>query len=1113
MITIRQCPQDINHDVASSRFVLISAALHDLSEIDSEAYSNCSLTLTTTVFDNPILSGSDSLVVASATSFSAVIKKGSAIPTPLLGLISESFNAFLVGMQKNLALFDQTTIVMDSFRAVVSVSYIEAINSSMIQLPLSPLETFSGVILGSAEAVINSPSYDEIGYALSQYTVSPYSGVNGISSTNLKLIITEENLDFSKETLDFVIINTEPLEEDNNNAKVGNVHCQLAAEPYSAEVNCSAGMNLTVTCPGNINGTIRYSCPHRYRVPVCLRSNGEAFEEDPSCSVVSYSRYNTTCRCKISSSSAANAAIQPEARSGTTIEREVGASTQIVSSKFVANWESAGSLDTQTLTGNPIIFSVCTSIILGTLIVLAILIADDRLSSTMVALASNTEQNSVKVLLDYVLPIEFSDLPWYTKLWRNVLNTHPLFAIIAPDRNRVRRRAKSWLILSVKILNVLFLNSIVSVLVVNASVCNQYSDKLSCEKPLRLDLINRLCSWNDSGKGTCTNQPINSDFAVMIRTVLILLLLFPLNSITKVLVSIVDKVCFFKDVLFGTDVWRYDSFSFKKAKITSSNAADNNKLNEIEQNSFCEGKEDSMTNLKEPLKIAKQCGVQDLRENNFMISHTVEDGLQSNSNINEQLNMECDGDKNVTVISCNDYRVATHPSNTLTDLDISTQEQELSASIYTDEKLISMNDMLVINLLDKKISASLRIGAATIFSADATRRKTQLLNMLDAARKAATKEATSIKRLTTQQQKSSYILFLFSSGIMSGQARKMALRRLFLDVDSIDKNYATWIKFSCVALLFVYLFGACAYIFLFANTLDGQMEISWLKTFLLVSFQAIFVIEPLYLTTKYLALTYILRDDMELIVDVVKRAVKRMKADSEDTISQNDNLLLRHVNVGYRLAIMFPELPIARLIQSIPDCDLEATLYGMRRMKYLVCELAFSICSCFIFLIRALPFDAEEIIFSIITVLGINGSFVEAASKFKTGAIIWIFAFILLCIAIVIHIALYCFHLQSPHTYFRPCAQRAAGRQASSSVKRRSSVFPDSCSLISEINDAVRPADSPNAREDDILHEIKDDDADCSDCSKLEIRSVESDMDNSCKSDEWIREASHTLNI
>ena len=129
---------------------------------------------------------------------------------------------------------------------------------------------------------------------------------------------------------------------------------------------------------------------------------------------------------------------------------------------------------------------------------------------------------------------EFSPEPWLSRLWKKLLVEHDYFCVLMPYNKDRTLRSLKWVIGMGKILNFMFVDTILAGLFFNDNgKCLTFATESACLTPLSLDQTDPLCQWtsNPDGTGYCHfSGPPNTFFATGICTLIITMVAVPLDK-------------------------------------------------------------------------------------------------------------------------------------------------------------------------------------------------------------------------------------------------------------------------------------------------------------------------------------------------------------------------------------------------------------------------------------------------------------------------------------------------------------------------------------------------------------------------------------------------------
>ena len=133
-----------------------------------------------------------------------------------------------------------------------------------------------------------------------------------------------------------------------------------------------------------------------------------------------------------------------------------------------------------------------------------------------------TTKESAKYFFKNILPLELSLQTWYSKFWIRALEYHPVLGLFAPSKERKYFHTKQWLFMSLKVLNILFVNAIFAPIASpSENICSKFKNSVECLQPTSIDLIDSLCHWDNAAQ-SCEYVTITQNIGVIIITTLII---------------------------------------------------------------------------------------------------------------------------------------------------------------------------------------------------------------------------------------------------------------------------------------------------------------------------------------------------------------------------------------------------------------------------------------------------------------------------------------------------------------------------------------------------------------------------------------------------------------
>ena len=945
-----------------SRAISVAAILYDIALVPDDALSDCALALTTTLSSYPNLAGLDSTFSVVMNALSSVMGLKSVLSSDLFIKVNEAFSSVSMGRQSNMAIGDESVVLSDNCRIKVTLSYAGDFNASTLAMPQTDVEAFTGKSPNYASVNVFGDSYDSVSVSITQFTQNPYVGTN-LSSTTIK-VQTYYYSTSSDNEVTVVLQNPAPIIYKYIPPERKNIQCNGATQPYLVRVNCTSGFVAHVPCPGNRTGNLIYTCPEVRGQPQCMLGNGIVLAASTKCRVIAYTSYNTTCKCRGSAN--ANNTRRLSSVPVNPIVQEIGASVEIVANEFVKNWESAANLNSSTISKNYIIVATVASLLLLCILGLVGILREETLDnknhpqSPEYDLPPNHPADHLHRILSSILPIELSDRPAIIRFWEKSLELHPYLAMFSPEKGKGKRRAKQWMLMTCEIVNMIFLNSILYYLVAGGgSVCSSYTSKEKCELPRNLDMTDSLCQW-DASQNICNYNPPTSTFlAVLILTTLVTVFMLPLNMLCQYLIN-----------MSAVYVLQVQHFRMKSSRIVPESQA-NAEPGQDEQKILNDCKDlaqtqVTMAQLTEPSK----------RENE---DHDPIRGASRPSEIFLLLKGNIDdvsADQEVVDL-CDQWRRISGADILRGHTVYMTPEiqkflRQLNARFGITRRML---DSVILQECASNPTSKL----LSIFGHKEKNDSRALRNMVSRVRSQTTEQKDEVIRLNTTDKKQIFIMRAFISDLQAGQQKKIALKYLFntnKDDDEIVEN-RLWKHTVCSIFLLMYILGTLFYIFLFGVSIGQHDTIIWLQVLGLSALQSIFIVKPLVIWVQFIATTSIVSIDLQDVLEVIKSNAAARAQGLE--ISQTNNVInntnfIQNLNVGCRLARIFTDLPVSKILVNLRDVDLPDPDQRKEKSRPLmkVFGTLFLIFALFLIVMSQIPEGIQDLVFSIIFTMGTN---------------------------------------------------------------------------------------------------------------------------------------------
>jgi hypothetical protein len=548
--------QDIGADVITGMANSVASVLIDATQLTDDTLINCTQALIFTIESEPSIAGSassvyDNIVTALSNALARASSGGlGSFPPALLQSIYGALSTLGVGIQDGKALNEEpNTVTTENVRFLVSL--LDSLETTTeISVPQSDYEFFQGVASTSLNFSVSAEETNGAGIDVMQFTNDPRNASSDAAPVSLELtgyfdeISGSRRLTEATAEVTISLINSQELTNYYNETLDGNktFECEFAIEPYNVTIACPNNETVRHTCNG-FGGTFNYICPPRpYREdPQCITFDGAGYSVDPSCTVIEFDDFTTTCRCSGITASSTSSSSDRRLSSASSGQLEFAAQADIVISNFVNNFKSVGSLSFHDFTSNLVIVSIISVILLITFGGLYSFSRIDEVEEKRRETQQLEEKMRVVPINQFInktLPLEFSGQKWYSILWRKMVLEHDFFCVFLPyDRSRDYRSVR-WTYAMGKLINFLFIDTILAYLFFqDDGTCEGYTTENSCLNTPALNRIDHLCVWDPLFK-TCTfNEDTGETFlGAVILTTIITTVAMPFDQVFYVLV-------------------------------------------------------------------------------------------------------------------------------------------------------------------------------------------------------------------------------------------------------------------------------------------------------------------------------------------------------------------------------------------------------------------------------------------------------------------------------------------------------------------------------------------------------------------------------------------------
>lgn len=285
---------------------------------------------------------------------------------------------------------------------------------------------------------------------------------------------------------DFLLYNDREVSYSFEEGQTWRYSCLLTngSVPYDVQANCSNPTNSSQTyslhCPGNETRIHTYKCPDAKEVPRILSSLDSVSWSEADCDLSTYSAARSQVSCSVRGNPATaypsrrlmdvsrdqmDLSTRRSLSASDSTSQSFAVGTKIIASDFVNTWKSAEAINLKSIERN-VVIAVVTSILLAVLLggVVFFIVSDlERVKKHQQAVATagsavgaktrpSSHNGSQKVakpklsmLLDAILPLEFSAKSWHTRFMARLGSEHDWFGLILKYDKAKESRGIKWI--------------------------------------------------------------------------------------------------------------------------------------------------------------------------------------------------------------------------------------------------------------------------------------------------------------------------------------------------------------------------------------------------------------------------------------------------------------------------------------------------------------------------------------------------------------------------------------------------------------------------------------------------------------------------------------------
>jgi hypothetical protein len=256
-----------------------------------------------------------------------------------------------------------------------------------------------------------------------------------------------------------------------------------------------------------------------------------------------------------------------------------------------------------------------------------------------------------------------------------------------------------------------------------------------------------------------------------------------------------------------------------------------------------------------------------------------------------------------------------------------------------------------------------------------TGEKDLILKRLKWARKKAYELKRNLKLFEDEEEKEVYLLQMFIVNSLRGFSRYVAYRHFFEDFDAQKEVKTQWVvHYVCMAGVPMYLLALIFYVFLFGVSLDAATANFWFIEVSVVILLSTFIVIPMTIFIKHIAMTSYARKEILSIFKVLKIRGKTILRRSIGLMTHS-HALMHHFNPACRVARGHSSLQAARLIMALNDFDIPVDSYLLEEEKTIgkrLVKVSFAPFFLLFFLTFLLPYTLQDSLIETVSVSSFN---------------------------------------------------------------------------------------------------------------------------------------------
>jgi len=739
------------------------------------------------------------------------------------------------------------------------------LDGQLLSIPQSSFQAVNNISLPSVVPYLNLSSSEGITIYVLANNPSSYATNSSKVSISFSGVVNLQN--FGSE---FVVTlrNVRPINYWAINATTLYVRCfEYSNEPYLQSVTCTNGQIYQVSCPPFAKGVYSTQCPTYHTAPVCtIRPSGSDvdFVESNDCHVVEYDSFSTSCKCSFHGSTS-------------TVHRLLGDSTTLeYSSNMIVTETSFSSslVYAPALTKvkhNYVVFSTMF-ITLGVMVIGFVwLLYKDKYVAQSFTIERHSTDRTIAAYFESFFPIDLRSGSWDI-VWREfMLSDHPWLKLIASSSlsrelpEGKRGKVTAWVSALGEVLIFLFISSsIAAIFYPDDGRCEALDTKTNCISAKVIGLTVQACSWRSDNESCEFRQPPLRIDILLALIIIISLVFIPLQELLMFLV-----------VGAGPSLNKLMTQD-RVVVIKSSAQKDNNHdyIPQTDKRDYDHGKLD------------------------------YDHG-------------KLDGDSNeVAVIPRRDeFRVARNSKATIlraAKLEKMQQSMDYVSSLEEAKRLHSIR-----RECGGRCVPMLNYDGSRYIMKSRNASEESLCKDIDNARHRAVILRTEVDLLNSDESKELMLMRHFLVDAFRSPHRHVAYKQFLHPYPVPSSESISWVLLTVIPMYF----GVMLFFLVKFNSILGtrSMPLWFLSTFIAVV-QDILFVKPMKIWLNSVVINGAVSADIR---DVVEKLSSRSRLIVIRTfgVMRDADALVQHFNPACRVARMYPQLPISRLLMSINDFD------------------------------------------------------------------------------------------------------------------------------------------------------------------------------------------------